>query len=214
MAMQINDVAKIYTADEFFLMTGRFISKDDESIHLAVKPNELLQEGQSVKVVLTSEAYGLLPYRCSITEDSILPTRFAVQQYIGINLKIEEALPSVQRRKDIKVNLDQKKTEVALLDLVTGKPYGQSCEGYIKDISASGLLFATKEELVENQEFLVPLPDVASGMILRAKIIRTQKEPEGYTGYGCCFIGLRTGQEEALRQYVFKAQVLQRKNRL
>lgn len=214
MAMQINDVAKIYTADGFYLMAGRFIAKDEESIHLAVKPNDLLQAGQSIKVVLTSEAYGLLPFRCSVTEDSILPPRFAIQQYVGLNLKIEEALPSVQRRKDIKVNLEHKAAEVALLDLVTGKPYGKSCEGYIKDISASGLLFATKEELVENQEFLLPMPYVAEGMILRAKIIRTQKEPEGYTGYGCCFVGLRTGQEEALRQYVFKAQVMQRKNRL
>ena len=105
------------------------------------------------------------------------------------------------------------RAEIALLDIATGKPYGKTCEGIIEDISASGLLFITKEELVENQQFLVPLPAVAPQMMPRAKVIRLQKEEEGYIGYGCCFMGLRTGEEEALRQYVFKAQVMQRRSR-
>lgn len=210
MAIPINETAKIYTTNDLYLMSGRFISKDDESIHLAVRQNDILKEGLTVKVMLTSEAYGLLPFRCRIME---LPQRFAVQQYIGIDLKIEEALPSVQRRKDIKVRLNRMKAEIALLDIATGKPYGKTCEGIVDNISASGLLFITKDELVENQQFLIPLPAVAPQMMPRAKVIRSQKEEEGYTGYGCCFMDLRTGEEEALRQYVFKAQVMQRRSR-
>lgn len=210
MAIPINETAKIYTANDLYLMSGRFISKDDESIHLAVKQNEILKEGLGVKVMLTSEAFGLLPFRCRVME---MPKRFATQQYIGIDLKIEEALPSIQRRKDIKVRLDRMRAEVALLDIVTGKPYGKTCEGIIENISASGILFITKEELVENQQFLVPLLAVAPQMMLRAKVIRSQKEDDGYKGYGCCFMDLRTGEEEALRQYVFKVQVMQRRSR-
>ena len=210
MAIPINETAKIYTTDGLYLLSGRFISKDDENIHLAVRQNEILKEGMTVKVVLTSDVFGLLPFRCSVMP---IPKRFATQQYIGIDLKINETLPSVQRRKDIKVRLERMRAEIALLDIATGKPYGKTCEGIIEDISASGLLFITKEERVENQQFLVPLPAVAPQMMPRAKVIRSQKEEEGYIGYGCCFMGLRTGEEEALRQYVLKAQVRQRRSR-
>lgn len=209
MAIPINETAKIYTVTDFFIMNGRFISKDDEFIHLAVKQNEILKEGMNVKVLLTSEVYGLMPFRCTVTD---VPKRFAIQQYIGLNLKIEEELPSLQRRRDIKVRLTNMKAEVELLDIATGKPSGKTCEGIVADISASGLLFVTREELVENEQFLVPLPAVDKQLKLRAKVIRTQREREGYTGYGCSFVDLRTGQEEMLRQYVFKAQVMQRKS--
>ena len=91
-------------------------------------------------MVLTSDVFGLLPFRCSVMP---ILKRFATQQYIGIDLKINETLPSVQRRKDIKVRLERMRAEIALLDIATGKPYGKTCEGIIEDISASGLLFIT-----------------------------------------------------------------------
>lgn len=212
MAIPINEIAKIYTVNDFFLMNGRFISKDDETIHLAVKSNDILKVGMGVKVLLTSEVYGLMPFRCSIED---VPQRFAVQQYIGLDLKIEETLPFVQRRRDIKVRVDKIKTEIELLDIVTGKPRGKLYEGEIRDISASGLLFvfSSREEMVENQQFLVALPAVSPNMRLRAKVVRAQMvDDEGHIGYGCCFMDLRPAEEEALRQYVFKVQVMQRKS--
>ena len=49
MAIPINETAKIYTTDGLYLLSGRFISKDDENIHLAVRQNEILKEGMTVK---------------------------------------------------------------------------------------------------------------------------------------------------------------------
>ena len=57
MAIPINETAKIYTTDGLYLLSGRFISKDDENIHLAVRQNEILKEGMTVKVVLTSNVF-------------------------------------------------------------------------------------------------------------------------------------------------------------
>lgn len=208
MAILINDIAKIYTTSDIYLMPARFVSKDKESIHLATNLNTILKEGMMIKVVLTSEAMGLLPFRCRIVEIS---QRFAVQQHIGLELKIEELLPAVQRRKDIKVGLDCMKVEIELINIATDEPYGDSdrktCKGRIDDISASGLLFVSNEKLMINQQFLAPLPEIDPQMVLRAKIVRTQRKEKELTGYGCKFVDLDAKNEEILRQYVFKMQV-------
>ena len=212
MAIPINEVVDIHTESRIFLMQAQFVSMDDFSINVIIPRHSLASLlTQRLYVLLTSEVRGLMPYYCEVSMSSIQPAESSDGQLgVGLSLDIMGKENNVQRRRDIKVKTHIEAT-AGILGYGMGKSQRPTCFGFIKDISATGMLFVTKERLAVGQEISLMFEEISPAMELIGKIVRIQKEENEAFGYGCAFVNLDENQTEAMRQFVYRVQLQQRR---
>lgn len=206
MRHSINQMATIYKTDGTELMKCRYDSHTEERILLYISLPEffvLSNLHEDVLVELTSPTLGLVPYVCSVLPETLVGTNEATAQHMQLTFLIREKKENIQRRRDFKVKTEIP-VEVKLTHPRTGK-----CQGRIEDISATGILFATEEQLAAGQEFTFSFTETKTPMQLTARILN-QYRYDKIKRYGCILLDLPKEQEEILRQYVFQTEAKRR----
>ena len=212
MAIPINSVVDIHTESRIFLLQAQFVSMDDFSINVIIPHHSLASLlAKRLYVLLTSDVHGLMPYYCEVSMSSIQP---AITEDghagIGLSLDIMGKENNVQRRRDIKVKTHFEAT-AGILGYGMGRSERPTCFGFIKDISATGMLYVTRERLAVGQEISVMFEEISPAIELIGKIVRIQKEENEAFGYGCAFVNLDDTQTETMRQFVYRIQLQQRR---
>ena len=206
MAYTINEIVDIYTPAGALLAKGHFVDHTETEITVLVSPKEFLslhKQKDALLVMLTSPSLGVLPHICTLESYSVSSdTEADTKQTCQVQLHIEEKKEAIQRRRDFKI-----KTSLPA-DLLLQKPQKGFCNGVIEDISATGILFATKDTLEVGQEFILPFYRTRTAIDLYGKIVRIHSK--GSTNrYGCQFQDVLPAHEELMRQYVFMLEAKQ-----
>ncbi len=173
-------------------------------------------------ITFYDEVSGLITYTCLLSGG---------KKFIGRDRRYKQALKCVlkeqvsvlQRRSDIKVHVEIPirllipptvpiPEEFAQGDLLRGD---NVVVGKAIDLSAGGIFITSLCEIEETSEFKILLPISSDKAIeVGVKILRVVEPLEDSTieefGYGCKFINVNNATETAIRNFVFRQQMLHR----
>lgn len=196
----------IYDLDNRYICDAQVISVGEEEASLALLDDYSEQLTPDVLVTFYDSVDGLNTYFCTLFQyKGIIVPHY--RSYFSVSCRLRERRGVLQRRRDIKVKTAFK------IDLSTKNSdfHTITLEGTVLDISAGGLFFIAKEELVVGNEFSFAFKKGSVPMFLEGVILRCQEVsyPER-TGYGCRFIHLSAAKESVIREFVFREQIKQR----
>ncbi|SHJ30202.1 PilZ domain-containing protein [Parasporobacterium paucivorans] len=196
----------LYNLDNQFICDAQVISVNEEKASLALLDDYSEQLSTEVQVTFYDSIDGLITYLCTLySYKEVVHPHY--RSYFSVNCRFEEERGVIQRRRDIKVKTDFK------IDISTKDAdfHNITLEGCVRDISAGGLFFIAKEELVVGNEFSFPFQKGSVPLLLEGIILRRQKVPfQDRTGYGCRFIRLSVAKEAVIREFVFREQIHQK----
>ena len=78
--------------------------------------------------------------------------------------------------------------------------------GKIKNINIGGVFLECESEFSTGDTILIGINVLGSELNLASRILRTQKNKDSISGYGCAFIKLRYSEEEILARYINTVQ--------
>lgn len=125
----------------------------------------------------------------------------------GSTVKIDglKVVTKIQRRKDLKV---QVRFDAQIYRMSDKATYSSNVR--VVDISAGGVGFNSRENLSMEDRYYYLFNRNGRDISVKMKILR-QKPIEGGFFYGCQFYDLPPTDEENIRQFVYKMQLLQNK---
>lgn len=213
--MEITQKASIYTLNKYFICDANVIRIDGNELYLLITEDVFSELSTDLYVTIYDDVYGLLTYKGKVAEftKEILS---AYEIHYKLKCVLVEMIEVIQRRNNVKVKVTMPTTMV-LLDIEnrpisdgkTRKVINHNIT--IKDISASGILFISKEKYTIGQRFLFVFDKCAKPIEIVAEILRTQEHENDFKGYGCKFLNVPEAKEEIVRQFVFKMQILAKK---
>lgn len=169
--------------------------------------NDMLVRGRLARLNLINEEKGV--WRCTGRVGSISDGRVEIEEL--------ELLEHVQRRKDVKVNLNYSNMiAAAAKDPQEEEEQIVQIPVTFKDISAGGARLEIKDsnEKLEIGDIVTMDFDLGRFPIkVNLKILRITEETEGIYSYGCQFIDIKGSQESILREFVFRTQLGKKKSR-
>ena len=197
--------ARIYDlGNSFIIEATAYYKLDEETIYLRTS-EDIAQKGPDFYVHYTDDSQGVYDLRCTYVgyeKDGA--------QFINI-LQVEETIKSIQRRRDVKVKTNLL-VRVALLDqsgsiqIDPETMKARQFRGYLRDISAGGVMIETSDELEVNQKIMFPFDKGSTPIIIYAQVLREQPPGENYRRYGCMFINNSSGKESVIREYVYRME--------
>lgn len=209
--------AIIYTADKIFVGNAEVAGKYGDQ-EVVLRMSRELADGMHASLIITlyNDAYGLITYKGQFIEYSEIPSE-GDELLCEVKCELLEMLEIIQRRGNVKAKVSIPVTITLLgtqgtpmLDDESGTPVQHSV--IIKDVSASGILFVTKELIDPGQHIDFLFSRCAAPFLVTAEVLRVQEYANGLNGYGCKFYGLSAAKESIIRQYVFKLQLLEHRN--
>ena len=125
----------------------------------------------------------------------------------GSTVKIDglKIVTKIQRRKDLKV---QVRFDAQIYRMSEKSTYSSNVR--VVDISAGGVGFNSREDLSKDDKYYYLFNRNGKDISVKMKILR-QKPIEGGFFYGCQFYDVPQADEENIRQFVYKMQLLQNK---
>lgn len=125
----------------------------------------------------------------------------------GSMVKIDglKVVTKIQRRKDLKV---QVRFDAQIYRMTDKSTFSYNVR--VVDISAGGVGFNSRENLSKDDKYYYLFNRNGKDISVKMKILR-QKPIEGGFFYGCQFFDVAQGDEENIRQFVYKMQLLQNK---
>lgn len=125
----------------------------------------------------------------------------------GSTVKVDglKVVTKIQRRKDLKV---QVRFDAQIYRMSEKATYSSNVR--VVDISAGGVGFNSRENFPINDKYYYIFNRNGKNISAKMKILR-QKPIEGGFFYGCQFYDLPPADEENIRQFVYKMQLLQKK---
>lgn len=125
----------------------------------------------------------------------------------GSTVKIDglKVVTKIQRRKDLKV---QVRFDAQIYRMSDKATYSSNVR--VVDISAGGVGFNSRENLSTADRYYYLFNRNGRDISVKMRILR-QKPIEGGFFYGCQFYDLPPADEENIRQFVYKMQLLQNK---
>ena len=184
----------------------------EKTLTLIVNDDLMERIGSKFITTLENDVYGLVTCEAAMKE-------FARSNDVPYNYEIViepvEILGVVQRRNEFKVKTSfttmlWKVYEENLKDAskVKRKQLEYECE--VKDISASGLFFKTRDVFDENQIVELVFDKAEKPFSAYAEIVRVQDCEDGDKGYGARFINLPEGYQASIRMYIYSEQIKHR----
>lgn len=116
------------------------------------------------------------------------------EEWMG-SCRIRSIKKIVQRHLDVRANVS--------LELKFKSDKRPDFDGVIRNISAGGIYFTTKEGLEINEIISFSYTFRTLERPFNVQIIWAQNEEDGTNGYGCRFLELTRGAESAVRFYVY-----------
>ena len=197
--------AMVYTTGQKLLVECRANYKKNESKLYLWTSSEVGGQSSNYRVHFTDSASGLYEFDCE----------YDSQERNGLHylttLNVLEVISYIQRRHDLKIKTNVPVTAV-LLDYdnkVTVDPESQKAKQvrvYLRDISAGGIMIATKADLEEGQRMMIPFDKGSSPILVNAQIIRANRSEHEEHIYGCRFYNMNAIKEAVIREYVFRLQ--------
>jgi c-di-GMP-binding flagellar brake protein YcgR len=196
----------IYNLDKRYICDAQVTPIDETQVSLTILDDYADQLATEVHITFYDDRRGLVSYYCTLSNyKEVIIQEF--RNCYAATCQLNEYIGIVQRRNDIKIKTDFK-VELSMTD-ENDQPI--MMEVAIKNISAGGFFFVTKEELPVGKVFSFIFKKGSLPLILQGSILREQETATGLHGYGCKFILLSTAKEAIIREYVFRQQ-LQQKN--
>ena len=208
--------AQLYTVDRILLgeavLSG--ISPDDNEVFLIVSYDIMEQLYTSLIITFSNDAYGLISYKAELVS---FRRESEEDQTYEIKCALLEKMEVIQRRENFKI-----KTSIPVtvgvysgsMEPILDKTGNQvRYEAEIKDISASGVLLSTDQELTVGQVVDFTFEQTTPALILEAELIRHRTYKNGINEYGCRFIRLNAEKESGIRRYVFQIQLSKAQSR-
>lgn len=215
MKLQHCDKAQIFTLDKKPLGTAQVVGDVEETAVLRF--HESCSDILRTEVIVTflDSIQGLVSCTCQLSGYEEEPDELTEGGVIStVQCTIVARQEVIQRRQDIKISVSIDTTA----NFLNKEDNLETAEITILDLSAGGLFCITSQEwergqTFEIQLFISPLPIIVE--ILRQQTPHSYsdkfKEDDERHGYGCRFINLPNKAEAALRQFVFKEDLLRRK---
>jgi len=201
--------AKIYTTEKVLLGKAQAAGKfGDKKISLKIDDNIMDGLNTSFIIILENDAYGLITYRAVLTEFRKAPE---VDNMYEVKCELMETLEIIQRRESFKFKVSIP-VIIALYDSSKSPIFDNASRTHIKipvlvkDISASGILIITKEELQVGNIIDFVFEEAKEPFLIEAEILRSQDYGEGDIGYGCRFINLDADKDMKINRYIFESQ--------
>jgi len=163
----------------------------------------------SFLLTFTSDSHGLVTDEVEMAEFKQDDRDSAV--YI-VKCNLVKTIEVIQRRENFKVKV----TIPVTISLVEREAIDDNIKSHapkaqypvvIKDISAGGVLFLTREELEVGQTVEFTFDRTNQPFNVNAEVLRVQDMDDGYKGYGCCFINLQAAKESSIRRFIFSLQL-------
>lgn len=125
----------------------------------------------------------------------------------GSTVKIDglKVVTKIQRRKDLKVRV---RFDAQIYRMSGKATYSSNVR--VIDISAGGVGFNSRENFPADDRYYYIFNRNGKNLSIKMKILR-QKPIEGGYFYGCQFYDVSPSDEENIRQFVYKMQLLQKK---
>lgn len=169
-----------------------------------IKENEDLKEEIPEQAFLLQD-YSTFPFLISLSRQSSSDENKVDDGLIGKRIIV---MQHKNTRADIRIPVSM---EIDLHNPVFSEPKKVT----VHNLSASGLLFASKELFEVGMEFSFFLPISENPLLLTAivknKIPMNTDSAKDTIGYGCMFLSTDTQIESEIRSYVFQQQLHQRK---
>ena len=154
-------------------------------------------------VTLENDAFGLVTYRASL--NSFGRSREYLEYPYKVNAELLEMVGVAQRRDEFKVKTSISTTFRKFDDENEGKYCAE-----IRDLSASGAFFVSKEELECNDVVEFDFDALENPFTVQAEIVRVNPIEDGTIGYGARFVNLPEGHRAKIRMYVYNVQLAKR----
>ncbi|MCL2107921.1 MAG: PilZ domain-containing protein [Oscillospiraceae bacterium] len=138
----------------------------------------------------------------------------SMERQLNIYLRTEAAETLDERRRFYKIAEEIPCLVVSIMreDILTD--FEEPISFMIGDINIGGVFLNAnaRVEFSEQDAIEIILNSPVGETRLTAKVLRVQRTPEGeIKGYGCCFLFLNSGQEEAVAGFINKIQMDRRK---
>lgn len=183
------------------------IAVDEEAripqCHIIIKGNNLpeLDMGKSIDLVAN------LINGDRILHNAVVDVSTEFQLNLTVNKKCE-VLEERRRFYKVYTDLDAKINTVSRRgnDISPSEPIPAT----IKNINIGGVFLKCGFMLEPDDVITLSFEIVSKQMNIMTNVIRAQVNGSELVGYGCSFVRLRGWEEEALAQYIYKAQIEQK----
>lgn len=201
--------ASLYTLDNSYLCDAKVSQITESSAVLSFpEPSADILRSEML-VTFYDNSKGLTSFYCLFSDYKEYLVSPGVT-HSSVLCTMERPLSSIQRRKDIKVQISMSVT----LRYKKSDGTAARANGIIRDISAGGIYFTSSCAFPAKQELHFNLPSIRPDLILSAKILRAEAtDEEGVFGYGCSFINLPAHAESSVRSFVYRQEMLRRTRR-
>ena len=216
MKLQNCDKAQIFTLDKSPICTAQVVGDVKETALLRFHESCIDILRTEVIVTFFDSIQGLVSCSCQLSDYNEELDELNKGEIIStVQCTILAQQEVIQRRQDIKIPVSIK----ADANFLNSEDELETSEITILDLSAGGLFCITTQKWEQGQTFELQL--FVSPLPILVEILRQQtphsysdrfKEDDERYGYGCRFVNLPNPAEAALRQFVFKEDLLRRKS--
>lgn len=160
-----------------------------------VDANVSIRSGDTYRIQIIDNSVGIKIYDAKLTGIKGSIVQFENMKYVKM----------IQRRRDLKIKV--------LFDgqlIRFTEDYTYTLPIRIINISAGGICFNCREDLSADDRYYYLFDKGGREISLKTQILRKTPISGGFS-YGCKFIDMNSNEEESIRRFVFKMQILQKK---
>lgn len=206
--------ACVYTLDGVFLAEVKVVDSDKDSMGLICEEKDMDKVNTETVIVFYDGLQGLITCKCrlsarvKINGDESGEAGGAIYK---VPCQVDELVGVEQRRNDLKVRV----SFPVMLETSDADGKVTKIPARVKDISAGGIGFESKQKLTEQQlfSFLFETDTGCTrlkGYVLWAERLSKEEEPPRYR-YGSRFFDMTSYQESMVRKFAFQEQLKRRK---
>ncbi|MCL1941714.1 MAG: PilZ domain-containing protein, partial [Synergistaceae bacterium] len=195
--------AYIYSHEKIYIGSAQVVAGmfGDKDVVLRISDAVMGEMSTSFVLTLASDSHGLVTFDTEMVEFKLEDVDSPVYRVKCELLKMVEI---IQRRENFKVKVSIPIT-VALVDedsinrVDRGREPTAQYPVEIIDLSASGVMFSSREEMDLGQMVEFTFDRTSHPFTVNAQIIRIQSFEDGRKGYGCKFINMPIAKESSIR---------------
>ena len=204
-------IARLHDMQNHFIVETKAVYRPDDKVVYLTAGEDLSDKGPDFLVHYSDDVQGVHDLRCTWTGQEQEDDMY----YIA--LSVEEIVKNVQRRMDVKAKINLpirlallQQDNTAQTDPETGRSL--QIRGYLRDISAGGVMIETEHKMEAGQKFAFPFDKGSEPVLLNAEVIREQEGSGSFNSYGCKFYDSNNTKDAAVREYVFRLNLATRPN--
>lgn len=185
------------------IVDGVILKEEQSVIYIEIEepdfPATLIGVGKEVHMKIFGDKDGLKIYKGTIS------------YRLGglVTLSDLSLMVSIQRRNDLKIHINYE----LVITCISRVPEIVVKAKFL-DISAGGACFSldgTKRRFVEGEVFETIFDLGRCPFFIKMKVLRAIEEPSGRILYGCQFVDISKEEEQIIREFVFKTQLVSRR---